>query len=114
MSARWKDIKLSSGRMIKIKELSIDEMDACKDSARIVFDGTDLKSIVGVNKAKTNWIRKGVYGGDFKSWKGGDGSVIPDSAMRELSQEESDECMTKVQEVQSLGEFKGTNTNSTS
>jgi hypothetical protein len=106
MSARWKEISLSSGRKVKIKELSIDEMDDCKDVARIIFDGSNLKSITGVNKAKTNWLRKGVYGGDFDSWKGGDGSQVPDSALKELSPEESDELMTKVQETQSLGEFK--------
>ena len=38
-SARWKEISLSSGRKIKVKELSIDAMDDCKDVDRIIFDG---------------------------------------------------------------------------
>lgn len=114
MSARWKEVKLSSGRSVKIKELTIDEMDDCKDVARIVFDGKELKSITGVNKARTNWLRKGLYGGDFKSWKGGDGKVVPDSALKELTQEESDELMQKIQDTQSLGEFKSSSTNSMS
>ena len=114
MSARWEMVKLSTGRMIKVKELTIDEMDECKDVARIVFDGNELKSITGVNKARTNWLRKGVFGGDFKSWVGGDGKQIPDSALKELSQEEADELMTKIQEIQSLGEFKSKDTSSTS
>ena len=114
MSARWKEVKLSSGRSVKIKELTIDEMDSCKDVARIIFDGKELNSITGVNKARTNWLRVGVYGGDFKSWKGGDGKAIPDSALKELTQEEGDELMNKIQETQSLGEFKSTNTSSMS
>ena len=89
-------------------------MDECKDIARIVFDGNELKSITGVNKARTTWLRKGVYGGDFKSWKGSDGKQIPDSALKELSQEESDELMTEIQEAQRLGEFKSKNTSSMS
>ena len=114
MSARWKEVKLSSGRSIKIKELTIDEMDECKDVTRIIFDGKELKSITGVSKAKTNWLRKGIHGGDFKTWKGGDGKCIPDSALKELTQEESDELMQKIQDTQSLGEFKSSNTNSMS
>ena len=114
MSARWKDDKLSSGRVIKIKELSIDEIDDCKDVARIIFDGDSLKSITGINKARTNWIRKGTYGGNFKTWNGGDGTQIPDSAIREMNLKEQDELMTKIQEAQSLGEFKGISTNLTS
>lgn len=114
MSARWKEISLSSGRKVKVKELTIDEMDDCKDIARIIFDGNELKSITGVNKARTNWLRKGIYGGDFKSWKGGNGKSIPDTALKEMTQEESDECMTKIQETQRLGEFESSNTSSMS
>ena len=113
-SARWKEVKLSSGRMIKVKELTIDEMDDCKDVARIIFDGNELKSITGVNKARTNWLRTGIYGGDFKTWKGGDGKAIPDSALKELNQEESDELMNQIQESQRLGEFKSSDTSSMS
>ena len=113
-SARWKEVKLSSGRMIKVKELTIDEMDECKDIARIIFDGNELKSITGVNKARTTWLRKGVYGGDFKSWKGGDGKIVPDSALKELTQAEADELMTKIQDAQRLGEFKSKDTSSMS
>ena len=111
MSARWKEVKLSTGRKIKVKELSIDDIDECKDTARIIFDGTELKSITNLNKSKTNWLRKGVHSGDFKSWKGGDGTQIPDSALRELSDTEKEECMIKIQESQGLGEFKSSSTN---
>ena len=114
MSARWKEIKLSSGRSVKVKELTIDEMDDCKDITRIIFDGQELKSITNINKAKTNWLRKGIYGGDFKSWKGGDGKSIPDSALKELTEKEKDDCMLKIQDTQSLGEFKSSDTSSMS
>tara|TARA_R100000005_G_C4996893_1_gene203671 strand:- start:1164 stop:1505 length:342 start_codon:yes stop_codon:yes gene_type:complete len=113
MSARWKEVKLSSGRTIRVKELSIDEMDDCKDVARILFDGKEVKSIANVNRARTNWLRKGIIGGDFKSWNG-DGKVIPDSAIKEMSNEEVDEAVMQIQECQQLGEFKSTNTSSTS
>ena len=111
MSARWKEVSLSTGRKVKIKELSVDDIDICKDTARILFDKDELKSITGVNKARTNWIRKGTYGGDFKTWKGGDGTQIPDSAIKELRASEADELMAKVQEQQRLGEFQGTSSN---
>lgn len=111
MSARWKEVKLSTGRKVKVKELSIDDIDECKDTARIIFDGTDLKSITNLNKSKTNWLRKGIHGGDFKSWKGGDGTQVPDSALKELTDVEKEECMIKIQESQSLGEFKSSSTN---
>ena len=107
-NARWKEVKLTSGRKVKIKELSVDDMDICKDTARVVFDKDELKSITGVNKARTTWIRKGTYGGDFKTWKGADGTQIPDSAIKELTATEADDLMIKVQEAQSLGEFKAT------
>tara|TARA_R100000700_G_C3158961_1_gene135457 strand:- start:1060 stop:1407 length:348 start_codon:yes stop_codon:yes gene_type:complete len=113
-STRWEEVELSSGRKVKIKELTIDEMDDCKDVARIIFDGNELRSITGVNKARTNWLRKGLYGGDFKSWNGGNGESPPDSALKELTEKEKDECIEKVQEAQRLGEFKGSNTSSTS
>ena len=114
MSVRWKEVSLSTGRKIKVKELTIDAMDDCKDIARIVFDGDELKSITGVNKARTNWLRKGIYSGDFKSWKGGNGDSIPDSALKELTDKERDECMIKIQEAQRLGEFKSADTSSIS
>ena len=57
--------KLSSGREIIIKEMSMDDIDECKDGLIIVF-AKEGRMVKGASKARTRWIRKGLQGGDFK------------------------------------------------
>lgn len=96
--------KLKTGRKVLIREMSIDAIDECKDCIQILFDNKGLPStVVGVNKQKTLWIRKGLSGGDFKTWKG-KSTIVPDSVIKELSQPERDELSSLIQENQELGE----------
>lgn len=96
--------KLKSGRKVLIREMSIDSIDECKDSIQILFDKKGMPStVVGVNKQKTLWIRNGLGGGDFKTWKG-DSKIVPDSVIKELKESEKDELSSLIQESQDLGE----------
>ena len=95
--------KLKSGRKVLIKEMSLDEIDNCKDILSIVFKGNSAHTVNGVNKQKTAWLRSGIGGGDFKNWD--QKSVnIPDKAIKELTDEEKDELVNLILECQSLGE----------
>ena len=100
--------KLSSGSEILIKEMSIDDIDECKDSLEIVF--TDTGRVVrGGSKARTRWIRKGLQGGDFKNkdgkgkYEGSRSKTVPDFVIKQLNDDELDECAMKIQEAQKLG-----------
>ena len=100
--------KLSSGREIIIKEMSIDDIDECKDTLEIIFKDTG-RLVKGASKARTKWIRKGLQGGDFKKedgkskFEGSKTKVVPDFVIKQLNDEELDECAMKIQEAQKLG-----------
>jgi hypothetical protein len=100
--------KLSSGREIIIKELSIDDIDECKDALEIIF--ADKGRIVkGASKARTKWIRAGLQGGDFKSkdgkgkYEGSKNKTIPDYVIKQLTDGEVDECSIMIQKAQKMG-----------
>ena len=100
--------KLSSGREIVIKEMSIDDIDECKDSLEIIFKD-EGRVVRGASKARTKWIRKGLQGGDFKSkdgkgkYEGTKTKIVPDYVIKQLKDTEIDECAMKIQEAQKLG-----------
>ncbi len=94
--------KLSSGKKILIRELSIDKMDELKDMLEIVFSG-DHKVLKNMSKTRTAWVRAGLGGcGD---WKTSNGAIAPDSILKQLTDEEMNEISTAVQEAQKL-DFK--------
>lgn len=99
------DKTLSSGRKVKIKEMTIDQIDACKDMVQIVFVDGDAKTIANVAKARTAWIRAGLKGGDFEDWTP-DGKVVPDTVIKQLTDVEKEELALAIQEAQVLGESK--------
>ena len=100
--------KLSSGREIIIKEMSMDDIDECKDTLTIIF-ATEGRIVRGASKARTNWIRKGLQGGSFKDkdgkgkYQGTRTKTIPDFVIKQLKDNEIDECAMKIQEAQKLG-----------
>ena len=98
--------KLDSGRSIDIAEMTLDQMDDCKDAARIIFEDGKASSITGTNKAKTLWLRFGLCGGDFKSSSKPKADKFPDRAIKELTEEEREQAIMLIQEAQRLGEFK--------
>ncbi len=94
--------KLSSGKKILIRELSIDKMDELKDMLEVVFSG-DQKVLKNMSKTRTAWVRAGLAGaGD---WKTKNGAIAPDSVLKQFTDEEMNEISTAVQEAQQL-DFK--------
>ena len=97
------DKKLKSGRKDQIKSMSVDQIDECTDIPEVIFDGGSIKTILNSSKARTQWIRYGLAGGDFKDYKEING-VASDGVIKQMNLEEKDELMTLIQEAQVLGE----------
>ena len=96
------DKSLSSGRKVKIKQLTIDEMDECRDTQKIIFKD-DATILTDTNKARTKWIRKGLAGGEFKNFKSDNNEPV-DGVLKQLDNAEMDELVKIIQEVNTLGE----------
>lgn len=86
-----KSIKLNTGREVKIKEMSVDDIDFCSDIPEMKYDGDNLVAIKYLSKARTAWIRKGVEGAD-------------DNFIKTLSDDEKNELSVAIQDYQRLGE----------
>ena len=99
------EAKLASGRDIKLKEMSVDEVDFCQDIAQIVYneDG-EVSTVRGVSKSRTAWIRRGLAGGDFKNFSLDMKGLVEDSAIKEMDETEKNELMQLIQGYQSMGE----------
>ena len=105
---RLEDKVLTSGRKVRIKSLSIDDMDNCRDTQKLIFkNGSTI--IVDTNKARTMWIRKALGGGDFKNFKTDNGEPT-DETLKQLSNSEMDELVKIIQEVNTLGEASPSST----
>jgi hypothetical protein len=83
--------KLSTGKEIKLKEMSVDDMDYCNDLPQVRYEGDVVVAITNLAKARTAWIRRGVEGAD-------------DSFIKSLTEDEKNELSLAVQEHQRLGE----------
>lgn len=83
--------KLSTGKEIKIKEMSVDDIDYCNDIPQMKYEGEEVVAITNLSKARTAWIRRGVEGCD-------------DKFIKSLSEDEKNELSLAVQEYQRLGE----------
>ena len=97
------ETKLVSGRSVLIKDMSLNDIDNCKDTLKIEFEDGQAKTISNVNKARTKCIIKGLGGGDFNNWEPNGGDV-PDNVIKQLSDEEQAELHGLIQDAQSLGE----------
>ena len=101
---------LSSGRKVLIKEMTIDQIDACKDMVQIVFVEDNAKSIRNLAATRTAWIRAGLEGGDFNGFSRlKPGEKLPDSVIKQLTDAEKEELAMKIQEAQVVGESKPSN-----
>ena len=105
---------LKSGRKVVIKDMSLDDIDACKDMLQIIFDGGKASTVRGINKQRTNWIRRGLGGGDFKDWSNPAKGNAPDNVIKQLNDEEREELVSLIQEAQIMGEENPSSSNSTS
>ena len=87
------EIKLKSGKVIKIKEFSIDVRDECLDKVEFVFDEQNkVKGVSAMQKTITHWMRT-LIDGD-----------ISDDALLTFDMEERGECFAIVQNKLFLGE----------
>ena len=86
-----KEMKLESKREVKIKEMSVDDIDFCNDLPQMRYENNQVVAITNLSKARTAWIRKGVDKAD-------------DKFIKKLSEEEKNELSLAVQEYQRLGE----------
>jgi hypothetical protein len=84
-------MKLSTGKEIKLKEMSVDDIDYCNDLPQMRYEGNEIVAVANLAKARTAWIRKGVEGAD-------------DKFIKSLSEDEKNELSLAVQEYQRLGE----------
>ena len=91
---------LSTKRKVKLREMSVDEMDDCGDLQRFGRETDGRIAVYGTNKSNTAWIRKGLAGGDFKNIINGS---VPDSIIKELSIAEKIELVQMIQDYNKLG-----------
>ena len=89
-----KKVKLKSGKEVKLKDMSVDDIDNCSDLMTFSMKGDSISTVHGINKTRTAWIRKGV-GGD-----------VTDKFLKSLSEEDKNELSQKIQDHQRLGEGK--------
>ena len=85
-----KELKLKD-KVVKLKEMSIDDIDFCNDLPQMRYENDQVVSITNLSKARTSWIRKGVDGSD-------------DKFIRSLTEDEKNIISLAVQEYQRLGE----------
>ena len=84
-------MKLASGKEVKFKEMSVDDIDYCNDLPQMRYEGNEIVAITNLAKARTAWIRRGVEGAD-------------DKFIKALTEDEKNELSLAVQEHQRLGE----------
>ena len=87
------EVKLKSGKVIKLKPLSIDTRDTCLDKVDFVFDDKgDVKGVTAMQATITHWMRT-LIDGD-----------VSDNALLKYTMEERGEFFGLVQNKLFLGE----------
>ena len=86
-----KEMKLESKLEVKIREMSVDDIDFCNDLPQMRYENDQVVAITNLSKARTAWIRKGIDKAD-------------DKFIKSLSEDEKNEISLAVQEYQRLGE----------
>lgn len=100
------EIKLSTKRKIKLKDVSLDIKDELLDSVEYVLDTKgSIENIKMPQTTITKFIRATLSGGDFKDYKEVKG-VPSDDVLKQLTFEERTEIFLKIQESLLLGEEK--------
>ena len=95
------ELKLDSGRKLKIKELTRDDRDGILDSINYDYvEGADgnMKS-VGMKATQstiTKWIRSFIVGGDFKKFTKKSDGKPSDSVVDELDMVERSDFFSKL------------------
>ena len=97
-----KEVKLLSGRKVKIKNMTIDQIDECKDIPELIYKDGETASIRKVYKARTAWLRCGIGGGDFDDYGEVNGKTL-DNVLKQLTDDEIEELVNVIQKGQVLG-----------
>ena len=100
---RSDEVALSSGRVVKLNEMSIDDMDYCQDLTVVRFENGEATGVSNMAKARTAWLRRGIKGGDFSSFKM-NGDIVANSVIKQLNDDEKNELSIAIQDFQRLGE----------
>ena len=89
------NIKLETGRKLKLKDVSLDERDELLDSVEYQFDAKGkVQGVKMMNSTITKWLRLGVDGD------------TSDKFLKTLTFEERTELFLKMQESIMVGEGK--------
>tara|TARA_R100001460_G_scaffold59371_1_gene99192 strand:+ start:1732 stop:2010 length:279 start_codon:yes stop_codon:yes gene_type:complete len=88
------EIKLKSGKKIKLKDVSIDERDEMLDAVEYEYSNDKLKGVKMMHSTMTKWIRIGVDGD------------TSDEFLKTLSLEDRTEIFSKMQSIYLMGEGK--------
>ena len=99
-----KIVELKSKKKVELREMTLDEVDFCNDIAVMKYKNGELSHIEGLSKTRTAWLRRGIKGGDFKSYKADVEGYPADSVLKQLNEEEKNELVKLVQEYQNMGE----------
>ena len=99
---------LTTGRKVKIKELSEDQIADLKDIPEIYFIGDEERTIRNTNKANLAWLRCGIGGGEFDDGKP-NGVAPPDHVLKQLADDERLELVGLIQECQIINPKKPSN-----
>jgi hypothetical protein len=102
------EFKLSTGRKVKIKDLTVDQIDDLHDIPEWSTDESGKTVVKYSNKARTAWIRAGLIGGDFEDWKV-DGLGPPDSVIKQLNHDEKEELQVLIRKAQEVNPKKPSN-----
>ena len=87
-----KDIKLSNGKKVKLKELSLDDRDYLLDNTQYVMDKGEFKEIKMMHSTLTKYLRVGLDGD------------TSDKALIKMSMEDKIDIFKAIQEQFFLGE----------
>ena len=89
------NIKLETGRKLKIKDVSLDERDEMLDSVQYqIASKGNIKGVKMMNTTVTKWLRMGINGD------------TSDDFLKTLTVEERTEIFLKMQESIMVGEGK--------
>jgi len=99
-----KIVELKSKKKVELREMTLDEVDYCNDLAVMKYEEGELSHISGLSKTRTAWIRRGIKGGDFKSYKTNLEGYPEDSVIKQMTEDEKNELVKVIQEYQTLGE----------
>tara|TARA_R100000152_G_C6721233_1_gene147204 strand:+ start:452 stop:769 length:318 start_codon:yes stop_codon:yes gene_type:complete len=96
-------VKLDSGREVKLKEMSLDEIDYCTDIVVMEYEDGEPKHIKNMAKARTAWIRRGIKGGEFDDFELDKKGLVSDDTIKQMTDSEKIDVCLKIQDYQRLG-----------